>query len=226
MTSDADVEKPSTQYPPRYYRELDQAALCAFMQTTGLGTLTTFQDQRFQVTALPFLVKPEPGRITLLGHMPKANPQSRFRDAAGMVMFHGPQAYVSPSWYPTKRTDPRVVPTWDYINVCAEGRLEIIDDPDHVLSHVGELADYFEAGQSEPWSILDAPATFNRSQADRLVGLRFHVEQLSGIWKIHQNHPQQNRLAIIDGLRATGQYGALGIADAMELRELRLAKSE
>ncbi len=225
MNSENGATRAPSPYPPRYHRENDEEHLISFMRQTAMGSLVTFEGDRFQTTALPFLVKQDGGNITLLGHFPRVNPQAQLNASSALVIFQGPQAYVRPDWYPTKRKDPRTAPTWDYIAVRAEAQIEIIDDLQYVLEHVKELSDHFESGKEKPWSINDAPAAFNTRQAGMLVGLKLHVQHLSGVWKIHQNHPQKNRLAVIEGLRETGDYGALGIADAMEQRETLLAKA-
>jgi transcriptional regulator len=204
-------------YPPKYYVEQDQDRLVAFMRATGLASLVTFSQDHFYTTALPLLVDQCDDTIMLTGHMPRINPQSDSLPAhRGLAIFHGPQAYVRSNWYPTKQRDPRTTPTWNYISVRAEGPVETFEGRAELHDHLRQLSDHFESPFLDPWAITDAPERFISTMASSLVGFTMRVERLSGIWKLHQNHPLENRQGVIAGLRSVGDAGAISMAEAMQ----------
>jgi transcriptional regulator len=204
-------------YPPKYYVEQDQDRLVAFMRATGLASLVTFSQDHFYTTALPLLVDQREDAIVLTGHMPRINPQSDSLPAhRGLAIFQGPQAYVRSNWYPTKQRDPRTTPTWNYISVRAEGVVETFEGQAEMHDHLRQLSDHFESPFADPWAITDAPERFIATMASSLVGFTIRVERLSGIWKLHQNHPLENRRGVIAGLRSIGDAGAIGVAAAMQ----------
>lgn len=212
-------------YPPNYHVERRRDVLLDFIGQTGMGTLVSVGGADFEVTNLPLLVEEREGHVILTGHMPLINPQSRHNGAACLVIFHGPQAYVSPGWYPTKKTDPRTAPTWDYITVRAHGEIEIDSDSQTIFSHVDRLSAYHEQTFEKPWHISDAPEAFIAQLVKALVVVRIKVSRLEGVWKIHQNHPLENRLGVAQGLRSVGTGPALALAEAIELRESAQASS-
>jgi transcriptional regulator len=204
-------------YPPKCFIEQDRERLVAFMRATGLASLVTFADEHFYTTALPLLVDWRDDAVVLSGHMPRTNPQSAMLSAhRGLAIFQGPQAYVRSNWYPTKQRDPRTTPTWDYISVRAEGTLETFEGQAELHDHLRQLSDHFESAFPDPWAITDAPERFIATMASSLVGFTMRIERMSGIWKLHQNHPLENRQGVIAGLRSTKDAGAIGIAAAIE----------
>jgi transcriptional regulator len=128
----------------------------------------------------------------------------------------GPHAYVSPSWYPTKRESGKVVPTWNYVAVHAYGPLEIITAPDALRDLVTRLTTVHEANMPAPWSPSDAPAEFIDGQLRAIVGLRMPIRRLTGKWKVSQNRPEPDRLGAIVALEASPN--ASDRATAAEMR--------
>lgn len=188
-----------------------------FIRQTGMISLVTAVGSSFQTTAVPVLVEDDDGKIVLSGHMPQVNPHSKdLCGARGLALCQGPQAYVRPGWYPSKQRDARTTPTWDHITVTAEGVIETYRNKARLIAHVEAMSNHFEKGFPDPWSIDDAPESFISALAGALIGFDLHVERLTGIWKLHQNHPVENRLGVIAGLRTVGGAGDLGIAAAME----------
>ncbi len=121
------------------------------------------------------------------------------------MIFQGPQAYISPSWYATKREHGKVVPTWNYVIVQVRGTPMVIEDRDWLRNQIDELTSIHECGRAEPWSPDDAPADFIAGQMKGIVGLEIPIERIEGKWKASQNQPEPNRIGVERGLRADGR---------------------
>ena len=142
----------------------------------------------------------------LHGHFARANGHWRSL-AAGvpvLAIFMGLDAYVSPSWYPSKARDGRAVPTWNYIAIHVRGMAEIFDDASRLRHLVERLTDRHEAGRPHPWRVDDAPSDYLAGMLKGIVGLRLVIESIEGKWKLSQNHPAENREGVIAGLEAAG----------------------
>jgi transcriptional regulator len=151
----------------------------------------------------------------LVAHVARANPQ--WHDVVDgqrcLAIVHGPQAYVSPSWYAAKAEHGRVVPTWNYSSVQLAGTLELVDDPDVLRDLVEWLTDRHEAGRPDPWSVQDAPAAFVAGQLRAIRGVVVHLDRVEGKAKLSQNRSLADRAGVVAGLLADGS--ALEVADAM-----------
>lgn len=145
-----------------------------------------------EATHVPLLL--EDG--VLRGHVARANPI--WRDAAGeaLAIFQGPQRYISPNFYATKSSDPRVVPTWNYVAVHAYGTLRSFDDAVELLRVVTALTDTFEAGSEHPWRVSDAPAEYIDKMLGAIVGIEIPIARIEGKWKLSQNRPAEDRASV------------------------------
>ncbi|MCW4463780.1 FMN-binding negative transcriptional regulator [Sphingomonas sp. BT-65] len=201
-------------YRPPAFREDRLDILHDAIRAHPLGTLITGGPSGLIANVLPFSLRADPGGDVLRAHLAKANEQIVDLRAGtpALVMFQGPQAYVSPSWYPTKQDHGKVVPTWNYVIVQAWGTPAIIDDSKWVLDQIGELTAAHESERPEPWNVTDAPETFIAAQLKGIVGLELPIERIKGKWKTSQNQPEPNRLGVIDGLRRDGHHA---LADAV-----------
>jgi transcriptional regulator len=123
------------------------------------------------------------------------------RDVEALAVFQGPQAYISPSWYHTKRETGKVVPTYNYIVVHAYGPMRIIEDRAWLLGLVERLTNRYEAGRAEPWKVTDAPADFVEQMLGAIVGIEIPLTRLRGKWKVSQNRPSADRDGVVTGLR-------------------------
>ncbi len=134
-------------------------------------------------------------------------------------MFQGPYAYISPSWYPTKREHGKVVPTWNYAVVHAQGMPRAIEDPAWLLAHVTEMVHTHEATTGgTPWQVSDAPADYIDGMVKAIVGIEIPISRLSGKWKVSQNRPAVDKPAIADALDARGGDDARGMAELIRQR--------
>ena len=194
-------------YIPTQFRETDIPTLHAAIRAAGLATLVTTGPDGILATPLPLLLDPEPGpHGALLGHVARANPQwhRSAPDADGLAMFAGPDAYITPSWYETKRQTGKVVPTWNYVAVHAYGRVEFIDDAAWLHALVTRLTERHEGARPQPWAVADAPPEFTKAQLKGIVGVRLVISRLEGKWKMSQNRSAEDRAGVVAGLREDG----------------------
>lgn len=204
-------------YIPTQFREDDVPAIHAAIRAAGLATLVTTGPDGMIATPLPLPLDPEPAPYgTLHGHISRANPQWRRSDAAldGLAMFMGPDAYVTPSWYETKRETGKVVPTWNYVAVHAYGPVEFYTDPGRLLALVTRLTRRHEDGRATPWAVSDAPEDFIRAQLKGIVGCTLRITRLEGKWKLSQNRSAADRAGVAAGLRADGDETTAALVEA------------
>jgi len=204
-------------YRPPAFREDRPELLHAAIRAHPLATLVTHGASGLAANLVPFTLVPgEDGPDLLRAHLARANPQLADLRAGGeaLVIFQGPQAYVTPSWYPSKREHGKVVPTWNYILVQAHGRPRVIDDADWLRTQIDALTKLQEAGRADPWAVTDAPPDYVAAQLKGIAGVEIAVERIEGKWKASQNQPAANREGVVAGLRA--QDPASPMAAAME----------
>ena len=192
-------------YIPPAFREEDLAALHATMREARLANLVTATTEGLAATPLPLLLSPVEGRYgTLYGHVARANPQWKLPPAGdAMALFMGPDAYITPSWYATKREHGKVVPTWNYVAVHAYGPAEFFEDADRLLDVVTRLTNRHERPRSEPWAVTDAPDAFIAAQLKGIVGLRMPITRIEGKRKMSQNRSEADRTGVAAGLAAS-----------------------
>ncbi|MDE2611868.1 MAG: FMN-binding negative transcriptional regulator [Burkholderiales bacterium] len=186
-------------YLPKHFEQNDAAALAALMRAHPLATLVTVTNGALSADHLP--LQYDASTRTLRGHVARANPL--WRDAAGtavLALFHGPQGYVSPNWYPSKAEHHKAVPTWNYAVVHAHGRLRAVDDAAWVHALVSELTARHEAGRTPPWQVADAPADYLQQMLGAIVGIEITIERLVGKWKLSQNRSEADRLGAAAGV--------------------------
>lgn len=205
-------------YLPRAFAETDLAALDALIARDNFISLTTVRDGEPTVSHLPVLYRRDGDRIQLRGHWAKPNPQATHAGAA-LAVVHGPQAYVSPGWYTDKEEAARV-PTWNYAVAHLHGHLELFDDEAELARLVDELSQQHEARVGSDWR-FEAEREELRRQLRGIVGFRFEVERATLKFKLSQNHPLANRVAVADKLDAQGDENARAVAALMRagLRE-------
>jgi transcriptional regulator len=203
-------------YVPTQFREDDIPTVHGAMRAAGLATLVTTGPDGLVATPLPLLLDPDPAPYgTLHGHIARANPQWQRSDTAadGLAMFMGPDAYVTPSWYATKRETGKVVPTWNYVAVHAYGPVEFYTDPDRLLALVTRLTGRHEGERTHPWAVSDAPDDFIRAQLKGIVGCVLRITRLQGKWKMSQNRVAADRAGVVEGLRADGNDAVAALVE-------------
>lgn len=206
-------------YIPPHFEESRLEVLRELIRVRPLATLVTLSGAGIDANHIPLHLSAEPGRFgTLRGHVARANPiwHDLVREVEALAIFHGPDSYITPSWYPAKREHGKAVPTWNYVVVHAHGALRVIDDPAWLRSQLEALTGQHEASFSDPWTVSDAPREFTDRLVDAIVGIEMVITKLTGKWKLSQNQPAQNRAGVVDGLRQRGSGGALEMAALVE----------
>ena len=206
-------------YLPSHFVETRAEVLQDLIRAHPLGTLVTSGPNGLDANHIPFEYDPlPPPRGTLRAHVARANPVWRefSREIEPLVVFQGPQTYITPSWYRTKAETGKVVPTFNYIVVHAYGSMRAIDDEAWLRDFVGKLTQRFESPRAQPWSITDAPEDFIAKQLGAIVGIEIQLTRLIGKWKTSQNRPAADRKGVVAGLRDSEDPAARAMADAVE----------
>jgi transcriptional regulator len=200
-------------YQPPHFQETRQDVLHGLIRAHPLGLLISNGAEGPVANAIPFLLDapsllnaegPPNGRLR--AHLARANPQWRLlADSPAspvLVVFQGTDAYVTPSWYETKRETGKVVPTWNYAIVQVRGTVRVIEDQDWLAQQISDLTVSQEGPREAPWAVTDAPATFIQSQIKGIVGLEIEITDMQGKWKVSQNRPIADRSGVADGLES------------------------
>ncbi|HEX5840925.1 MAG TPA: FMN-binding negative transcriptional regulator [Pseudomonas sp.] len=193
-------------YSPTAFRQDDLSELHRQILDCRLATVVSQGASGLQASHLPLLLEPDEGQFgTLYGHFARANPQWRdLADGAeALVIFQGPEAYISPSWYPAKAEHGKVVPTWNYIAVHAQGRAEVFEDAERLLQLVSRLSERHEAGRAQPWAVSEAPRDYIDGMLRAIVGFALPIEHLQGKWKLGQNRSAADQAGVREGLAAS-----------------------
>ena len=203
-------------YEPPLHKKESLEAQHALIRSQPLGVLVSKGPDGLEANAIPFLIDASASKLgTLRAHMARANPQWRSLGAAdeALVVFQGPDRYISPNWYATKRDTGKVVPTWNYVMVQARGRPRVIEDPEWLRAQIEELTRTHEGRRPAPWAVSDAPADFVAMQVKAIVGVEIEIARIAGKWKASQNRPAADREGVIEGLTAEGEPMALDMAE-------------
>ena len=212
-------------YVPPQYREERRDVLARAVRRIELAVLVTPGVDGLRISHVPMFLREAPdGAWILESHVSRANPHwgaALSCVAPSVAVFAGPQAYVSPSWYASKREHGKVVPTWNYIAIHAHGMLEAIDDARWLHAHLHDLTRANEAQREHPWEVEDALAEYIAGQARGIVGLRLPVTRMDAAWKMAQHRSEGDRLGTIAGLER--ESAGAGVAEVM--RDLEAARA-
>ncbi|GGT85460.1 FMN-binding negative transcriptional regulator [Actinomadura citrea] len=192
-------------YVPAHF-SADDAEVRELLAGCGAADLVTVTPRGLIATYLPVLYDPSVGEHgAMLAHVARNNDQWREpADGEALLIVHGPDAYVSPSWYASKAEHGRVVPTWNYLTAHVYGRLVVHDDPAWVESMVRRLTDRHERGRAPSWAVDDAPPAFVAGQLRAIVGLELRVTRVEAKAKMSQNRPEADVAGVVAGYRAQG----------------------
>ncbi|MDR2318181.1 MAG: FMN-binding negative transcriptional regulator [Pseudomonas sp.] len=196
-------------YNSKPHQEHDLERLHQHMRDTRLAVLVSHGEQGLLATHLPVLLDTDEGEFgTVYAHLARANRQWQdlAQGAEALLVFPGADAYVSPSYYPSKAENPKVVPTWNYLAVHAYGTAEVIHEAAPLLQIVSRLTDRHEQGRSAPWNVADAPADYLDGMLRAIVGIRLPIARLQGARKLSQNRSAEDIAGVRDGLGASPDY--------------------
>lgn len=226
-------------YLPKHFAARDRAAVEAFVDAVGAADLVTFDGAKPVASLIPVIWDRPGGGLggavgsgsalggavgsgsaehgRLIGHLALQNPQWRSvsPDTVALAIVHGPQAYVSPSWYPGTARHGKVVPTWNYVSVHFTGRLTVHQDPEWVREVVSRLTARHEAGRPSAWHLGDAPRDFIDGQLRAIVGVELTIATVEAKEKLSQNRDAEDRAGALAGLRHEPGPGPAAIADLM-----------
>ncbi|MFF7357162.1 MULTISPECIES: FMN-binding negative transcriptional regulator [Streptomyces] len=207
-------------YVPKHFVP-DEDAVRDLLAHHGASDLVTMTARGLLSTLLPFEYDPDAGEHgALIGHMARANDQWREPvQGEAMVIVRGPEAYITPTWYATKREHHRVVPTWNYMAAHVYGRLVVHDDPAWIEAQMRRLADRHEAGSEEPWSVDQAPARYIAGRLRAVVGVELLISRVEAKFKLSQNQPRENVEGVVAGLEARGRAGDTALAAAVRAHD-------
>ncbi len=203
-------------YIPKLHEQPDLGILHDLIRAHPLGTWVTQADGELIVNHVPFVLDSSQGTHgTLRCHVARANSvwRSFSKTDQSIVVFQGPDAYISPSWYPSKTLHGKVVPTWNYTAVHVHGIPAIIEDGPRLLRHLIELTNSQEHGRETAWRVSDAPAEFIAQMCEHIVGIEIPIAKILGKWKVSQNRSASDRMGAAAGLRAAGSCSSAQIAD-------------
>ena len=192
-------------YVPRAFAVDDIQILHQQMQASPLPVLVTHASQGLHASHVPLLLDPDEGPYgTLYGHLARANPHGKAlaEGTETLVIFAGEQAYISPSFYPSKAEHGKTVPTWNYLAVHAYGTAEVFEDAERLLALVSRLSSKHEAGRPAPWAVSDAPGDYIDSMLKAIVGFRLPITRLEGKRKLSQNRDAADQAGVRQGLLA------------------------
>jgi transcriptional regulator len=198
------------------FRVEDLPQMHALMRARPFAALVSAGSAGLFASHLPTVLKDDGPYGVIECHLARANPHCK--DLAegneALMIFQGPDGYITPGWYPSKAQHGKVVPTWNFAVVHAYGRPEVMQDKDWLRRHVGELTAQQEKDEATPWALSDAPDSYIEVMLRGIVGFRFAIMRLEGKWKMSQNREMQDRAGVVRGL---GQRGGV---DDLEMAEL------
>lgn len=208
-------------YRPSHFEESRMKVLHQLIRDHPFGMLVTLGQDGLNANHIPFELDPAAGPFgTLRAHVARANPvwHDFSAELEVLAVLQGAQSYVSPSWYPGKQENGKVVPTWNYIVVHAYGPMRIVEDPVWLRGLVERLTQRYEAGRAEPWKVADAPADYIEKMLSAIVGIEIPITKLVGKWKVSQNRSAADREGVARGLREVEDVNAIAMAEVVAQR--------
>jgi len=195
-------------YLPAHFEENRPDVLNALIREYPLATVVIQADDGPEANHIPLhlvTASADAPLGMLQGHVARANPfwQTPQAETDALVIFQGPQAYISPAWYPSKAEHGKVVPTWNYVAVHARGRLLVRDDPLWLRNFLSGLVATHETQVDSLWTMADAPAEYIDKMLTAIVGFEIQITSLIGKWKVSQNRPASDRSGVAKALHRT-----------------------
>ncbi len=190
-------------YIRKHHQLTDRDAIFSLIETHALGAWVCQVDGVLEANHIPFFLDRNRGASgSLIGHVSRANPVWRAIGAGlpSVVLFQGPQSYITPGWYPGKAAHGKVVPTWNYVVAHVHGVARVRQERDWLLGMLQQLAQVHESGQPKPWRVDDAPVDYIDKMLTAIVGIEIPIDRLVGKCKASQDEDMADRLGTVAGL--------------------------
>jgi transcriptional regulator len=211
-------------HAPAHFRIDDKSELAAFIEARHFATLVVSGEAGPLAAHIPMLLTRDAagGPLTLEGHVARNNPLATAagRGAPALAIFAGPDAYVTPSLYVSKRDHGKVVPTWNYMAVHATGSIETFGDQHALHDQVSRITDKMEQPTAAPWKVTDAPDDYIATMLNAIIGVRLTIANIEGIAKLSQNRPEGDRAGVLDGFTHSHDHAARQLAAEMTKKVL------
>ncbi|WP_422491215.1 FMN-binding negative transcriptional regulator [Endozoicomonas sp. ALE010] len=204
---------------PSKFKEVNLGKLHSFIQEYPLGTLIVSAENTLDADHIPFyLQRQENEQVILQSHIAKANPlwKKVVDGEEALLIFHGPNAYISPNLYPSKKETGKAVPTWNYSVVHVRGRVFFKHESNWILQLLNKISDFHELNQNLPWSVSDAPAEFTKKLVNAVVGLEFVIDDIVGNFKLSQNKTASDYSGVVNGLASSKNSSDISVARQMQ----------
>ncbi|MEM8748991.1 MAG: FMN-binding negative transcriptional regulator [Pseudomonadota bacterium] len=210
-------------FQPPVFREDRQDVMKELIVAHPFATIVASATGGLTADHVPLVLKSGSEKASLQGHIAANNPLFRETEDAFdvLVIFQGPQTYVTPSWYASKQDHGKVVPTWNYVVVHVRGELRFTREPAWLLRHLDDLTRQHESHRAEPWAVSDAPPDFVQRQLRGLVGFEVSIQDMQGTWKVSQNKSLKDWTGVRAGLEQESVPDAMEIAQLVEERARR-----
>jgi transcriptional regulator len=192
-------------YQPPHFQETRLDVQHELIRLHPFGLLISNGPDGLQANGLPFHLDASASQFGALStHMARGNDQWRGLDGRDvLIVFQGPQTYISPALYESKKEHGKVVPTWNYATVQARGTARVHDDPAWLMAQINRITNHQELTRDHPWSVADAPLPFIQSQLRGIIGVEIQLATIEGKWKVSQNRPEPDRRGVANGLPAS-----------------------
>jgi transcriptional regulator len=203
-------------YIPKQFEELRVEVMHELIRANPLATLVTLKNGNIEANHIPMvLISPESSPGILRGHVARSNLlwKEHPKEVDVLAIFHGPESYITPSWYASKAESGKVVPTWNYASVHAKGKLRVIEDAKWILAQLVALTTHNEAGFEHPWTVFDAPKEFTEKLIEAIIGFEIQITELQGKWKVSQNRSARDVASVITGLNELGDIKMAKLLD-------------
>ena len=193
-------------YLPKHFLVEDQSVLAQLIFEYPLASIVANLDGHFEINHLPLMLSAD--KTKLYGHIARINPLVKVangKNPSVTAIFNGPNAYITPAWYPSKQESGKVVPTWNYAVVHAEGSIKLIEDPEWLRAHVSQMTNIHEPTYQSTWKLDDAPEDYVQMMLKAIIGIEIEVSSLVGKFKLSQNRPAQDYDAVVGQLQKSPQ---------------------
>ena len=193
-------------YLPKHFAVEDQALLAQLISEYPLATLIGNLEGHLEVNHLPLMLSAD--KTKLYGHIARVNPLIKIANSSNTnvtAVFNGPNAYVTPAWYPSKKETGKVVPTWNYAVVHIEGTIKLIEDPQWLRGHVAQMTNIHEPTYQSDWKLDDAPEDYVQMMLRAIVGIEIEIQSMVGKFKLSQNRPAEDYDAVVGELKQSPQ---------------------